>query len=228
VFLDVQVDSSPILMLLWIHANKIFFCFKNHTSEAIGSIQCLLSHLHASVITAIDSCLSFHSRDVLKNAHCCPSGHRFCLACITQHLNMSGGVGQCPNDRGHLTLQSLQVVLNISGFVDNLLVRCSTTLETEGDENEVGGCEWTGPLGNLSVHIRDQCQFHIVSCPLVGCDTQIRRQELVEHLAQCPHRLVSCQHCQVRLQFANIAIHERQCPHSIQTCPYSCGAHLVR
>jgi hypothetical protein len=29
------------------YANEIIFCFKNHSSEAIGSIQCLLSHLHS-------------------------------------------------------------------------------------------------------------------------------------------------------------------------------------
>lgn len=168
------------------------------------------------------------SQDLLKDPKSCPDGHCFCSGCVGQLLDMNQGSAPCPNDRRPLTRQSLRPVLNISGLVENLQVRCSTT---EGNAVEEGrpSCDWTGPLGRLGLHLRDECQFEMAPCPNVGCGTRVRRQRLEEHQAQFSHRLVPCQHCQNVLQFANMTMHsERECPALVLVCPYVCGDRIER
>ncbi|KXJ08601.1 TNF receptor-associated factor family protein [Exaiptasia diaphana] len=131
-------------------------------------------------------------------------------------------------DRRRLNDLSLRPVLSLSGFIGNLLIRCSTNEENALAEGRPQ-CEWTGAVGTLTNHIRDQCQFVLVLCPIDNCNTRVRRQNLVEHQAQCPHRLVPCQNCQDLLQFADMTMHLRhECPSADLACPYRCGATMER
>eukprot|EP00959_Pyramimonas_sp_CCMP1952_P377834 7914545-Pyramimonas_sp.AAC.2 len=41
-------------------------------------------------------------------------------------------------------------------------------------EEEPQGCQWVGKLENLDRHLRDECEYTLVSCPHTGCDYKVR------------------------------------------------------
>ncbi|XP_057315324.1 TNF receptor-associated factor 4-like isoform X2 [Hydractinia symbiolongicarpus] len=61
-------------------------------------------------------------------------------------------------------------------MVLNLKVRCS---------NVAKGCIWVNDLRDLKPHLDGDCDYTIVTCQNEGCDKQIQRNALQQHVIQC-------------------------------------------
>jgi hypothetical protein len=153
--------------------------------------------------------------DVLRKPVQCASGHSFCQRCITRVLVLrSEGQRVCPVCR--VTLSATHLVVNraVEGVIEDLVLRCPTTLDPDSnpdsnldsnpdsnlcplatpsdeDDGEVSAflelepsCEWTGPLHACRAHLL-QCSHARVRCELPHCRREIKRRLLPTHIASC-------------------------------------------
>ena len=61
---------------------------------------------------------------------------------------------------------------------------------------DTAGCGWRGVVGELTAHLRSDCQFEPVPCPNTGCTETRARRRIAEHAdGLCPFRLVACRFC---------------------------------
>ncbi len=123
--------------------------------------------------------------EVLRNPRTCQNKeHPFCLACISQHLQISH---TCPECREHLTPETLK---NPSRFLKNDL----SELKIKCGYNE-RGCPGYVLLGNLQRHV-DRCGFAPVPCENEGCGMEINRRDKEIHERElCQFRIAKCHDC---------------------------------
>ena len=86
-------------------------------------------------------------------------------------------------------------------------------------------CKWTGKYDELSRHMK-QCDYEIVACVNEGCDSEILRYELAEHLQVCLHRSKKCNHCADVVKVVAMPRHLLQCPKVVVSC--ECGFECLR
>ena len=120
-------------------------------------------------------------------ATCC--GYSFCHSCIQR---IKTGNKQCPtcNEKDFPDFPNKGLKRSLYA----IQVRCS---------HQRGGCEWTGGLGQLDLHLNteptkekqlDGCQFAEIDC--LYCDEKIQRQHIQAHqTVHCSKRPFSCVHC---------------------------------
>ena len=57
------------------------------------------------------------------------------------------------------------------------------------------------------------CKMKILPCPNDGCDTEIQRQQVSEHISKCPHTVIPCKYkgigCDTELKREDMAAHEQ-------------------
>ena len=98
-------------------------------------------------------------------------GHLFCGRCIQETKT-------CPTDRGKFTPTPDQFNKR---RVCNFKVKCP---------NEQRGCQWQGNLGDAEKHTNVNCDYQFVVCSIDGCNVEIERRCLVEHMHnECPERM---------------------------------------
>lgn len=107
--------------------------------------------------------------------------------------------------------------------IKDLEIKCS---------NLSHGCDWTGPLTNLTSHLNSEsdkgCLFEIVSCPL-NCGEMYERRLTTEHVrSACNLRDVSCEHCGEAFKEYLLDDHISQCGHAPVDCPQSCDHKVQR
>ena len=92
--------------------------------------------------------------------------------------------------------------------------------------NKKKGCKWIGELNDIAGHYEnsDGCQFEAVNCPN-DCGKKLQRKNLTTHAeTTCPHRKISCQHCQEAGVFQFIkGDHKNECQKYPVRCPNKCG-----
>ena len=151
--------------------------------------------------------------DVMSQPVQCSSGHCFCKSCILTVLKQQK---LCPICR--VALLESQLVINraVEGVIQELLLRCPTTIDNEGDEDKTGvseksdgevvsfeepvkRCKWKGHLHSCKTHLAE-CPLARVQCPLPHCGLYFRRQELFDHTLSCGTSPALFYHlyCQVR------------------------------
>lgn len=118
---------------------------------------------------------------LLRNPVADSCGHLFCKACITQSKRAKD---TCPIS--NMPLNLTPTIHAIRDFIGELPVECI---------NQSNGCQWTGTIEKLEIHLSNECPFKIVPCPAGGCQEKIRKNELQNHLNQCDFRLYRCMNC---------------------------------
>ena len=123
--------------------------------------------------------------EVLRIPRTCQNKeHPFCLACISEHLQLSH---TCPECREHLTPETLK---DPSRFLKNDL----SELKIKCDYNE-RGCPGYVLLENLQHHV-DRCGFAPVVCGNEGCGTELNKRDKETHERDlCLFRVAKCHDC---------------------------------
>ena len=84
-------------------------------------------------------------------------------------------------------------------------------------------CDERIPYCKKPYHLRHQCKYRKVSCPLrcLALVTYISVQNHVKSV--CPLRPVKCKWCEVEIKFIDSAHHEKTCPKRGVECSAGCG-----
>lgn len=95
---------------------------------------------------------------------------------------------------------------------------------------DTAGCGWRGVVGELTGHLRSDCQFEPVPCPNAGCTETRARRRIAEHAdGLCPFRLVACRFCAGAFVQKTLSEHEDECPQYVTACPNEgCGQVITR
>ena len=139
-------------------------------------------------------------------------GHLFCGKCIE-------GIQQCPVDRESFTTTPDHFN---NRRVRNFKVNCS---------NKEKGCKWQGDLGDADKHKNTSCNFAIVVCTNDGCDLEMERRRLDNHLSKsCSQRRHKCPYCSHQDTYQEVfTTHFTKCEEMPLPCPGGCGKRkLVR
>lgn len=88
--------------------------------------------------------------------------------------------------------------------------------------NADAGCNWTGPVNTLQVHLQ-QCKSRLEICPN-GCSEKIANSQADKHISEeCPYRKVVCEHCNRQITFIRKEEHFDACPQFPVRCPNNCS-----
>ena len=105
---------------------------------------------------------------------------------------------------------------------DNNEVKCFTRKEV--DDHLQNDCpkreyECQSKCGEMSTYayiteVHDKtCKMKILPCSNDGCDTEIQRQQIGEHVSKCPHTVISCKYkgigCDTELKRKDMTAHEQ-------------------
>lgn len=158
----------------------------------------------------------------------CPTqGHTFCRHCILKHMDRSK---TCPTCREPLMEEALVPNRVISSVIEDAEVQCLSNMSTKvnlmNDLRNViynrNYCDWSGPLKKFASHHDNECQFTIVDCPHVGCDTIWLRSCFPGHMKNCLHRLIACKWCNLRKKVDLLDAHLLTCHKRPVPCPNGC------
>jgi hypothetical protein len=194
---------------------------KNKKHKLLGGCDCaFIEELPKYLQTVCSICLC-----VLKDPYlvdCC--GISFCQSCIKPVKDNGKPCPVCnvnfitciPDKRLQRTLNGMKVYCSNKGL----------------------GCEWTGKLGSLSLHlntetkISDQevsCMFTSLECAFCGKD--FLRKDLGDHKSnKCPKRSYSCDYCNGYESTCEDVTtnHWPVCPSCPVPCPNQCGVYPER
>ena len=178
--------------------------------------------------------------NVLHEPRSCQQGHTFCRRCIVEWL---GQKEECPVGREPLREANLTNVRPLEGIVSRLQVRCEHATAGNDEDTPAAkrsrrsslpatpvqrpGCGWTGKLSEREAHLRDDCQFAPVACPLDGCGEEVPRHALGAHTAACKYRLVACSFCRGMYAKHELKKHKRRCDEAEVDCE-GCGERFKR
>ena len=149
---------------------------------------------------------------------CC--GNSFCCSCIQR---IKADNKPCPTCNAEKISDFTDVRLKRSLY--SFKVRCS---------HQKDGCEWTGELGQLDVHLNKDpppekqltgCQFVKIDC--LYCEEKQRRQYIQVHQKEhCMKRPFSCEYCHDYESNFDDVIHNHWpvCGFHPVRCPNECGS----
>ena len=152
---------------------------------------------------------------------CC--GNSFCHSCIERIKADNKPCPNCNSKFSEFPDKRLQISVSL------IQTRCS---------HQKDGCEWTGEVGQLDVHLNkdpppekqlDGCQFADIKC--LYCEEKKQRQHVQVHQnEQCTKRPFSCEYCkEYKSHHDNIIYnHWPVCGSHPVRCPNECGLFLQR
>ncbi|KAM7436802.1 hypothetical protein ABFA07_013447 [Porites harrisoni] len=149
-------------------------------------------------------------------------GHRFCKACLEEHLRRQEVQNQpctCPADREGLNRDQPDV------FPDKATARkiLSMVIKCPSD-----GCSWTGELRNKEANL-EACTFKMVACTKEHCLEQVKRKDLEQHVTiTCAWRIIECEYCEEPHPKRHLQVHLENCSKIPLTCSNSCGKLIPR
>lgn len=155
--------------------------------------------------------------DIPHLTDCC--GQHYCQYCLSRWTKTPNG-HSCPycRDKNFNHMHDK----HFDRSIKELKIRCI---------NLTHGCNWTGPLMNLTFHLTSEsdkgCKFQVVDCPL-QCGEMYERRYTAAHVrCGCKLRGVSCEHCGDTFKEYLLDQHFSVCDHAPVDCPESCG-HKIR
>ena len=152
---------------------------------------------------------------VFRDPHltsCC--GNHYCQTCINLIQVESKPCPLCQQVDFNSMLDK-----GICRKVNELHVQCLNVQE---------GCQWTGELKSVQVHIDSQCEFVQVRCSL--CLIFVLKTYLAEHKSiACPKRNISCEDCGYQSTWEVVTSgHRSVCPNRTLPCPNKCSIGNVK
>ena len=149
------------------------------------------------------------ARDISIAVYC---GQHYCKACISHYCETSKPCPGCGQD-GFSTVPHVRYRKSI------LALRVSCLMKDRG-------CDWTGELHGLNVHLdntSNNCQYVDVECPN-HCHQVLQRHEVSAHLKNtCPKREYKCGYCGFVGSYDVVCNeHYSVCDSYPLTCPNSC------
>jgi hypothetical protein len=180
-------------------------------------------HYNVSALQIIDKpddellCTICH--DVLTVPMSCSEGHAFCQSCVTVWLEQQR---TCPTCKIAISMKSLTRVRTLEKVIEKLQVHCPhgnvVAMDAESKKRKLppsdsdDRCPWKGQYKELQDHLSLSCDYATVLCSNEGCDASgLVRRSLTEHLQQCPHRKVECEHCKMDVKCNDLKKHIAEC-----------------
>ena len=165
-------------------------------------------------------------------AVCC--GQHFCESCLNKWFKRQAKES-CPHCRAEGGGFHHVINKGLRSEINELKIKCS---------NRSKGCEWTGELGQLTVHLESEkgCGFVVVACPN-KCQPKsvLLRKDLDKHLKyKCYLRQFQCKYCGHKDTYENITgvrstsrivllvCHYSLCPEFPLACPNKCGTNNIK
>jgi len=196
------------LKLLWDHVTAMA---QNTCWSAVHFVDTLLRDFSCPI------CLEVLQDPFLTE--CC--GHHFCNVCIRSVLQHSS---ECPACKA----QPVYGIVDkrFKRELDDARVYCSMRSQ---------GCEWTGPLSELTAHLsygqlNGPCQFVTVSCSRKNCSHTSTRHKMKKHIkSACKHRPFTCPYCKYSGVYVEVtSSHYQSCPQFPVMCPNNCAPHKIK
>ncbi|XP_070532815.1 TNF receptor-associated factor 2-like [Ptychodera flava] len=149
-------------------------------------------------------------------------GHRYCGSCVQDIISQPGlhsciVCGDEHKDDPDCLITSEQI------FPDNAIKR---ELRVHNVKCINNGCTWTGMFKDYEEHV-SVCPHGIIVCIKSGCNDQILRGDLAQHLEhECLMRVVQCQFCHEEITFKELKAHHEKCPRFLISCEF-CGKNNI-
>ena len=94
--------------------------------------------------------------------------------------------------------------------IDNATDQLAEEVAAKKDGAPVSFCAWEGSYGDLATHLKKDCQFHKILCPL-GCGAEVRRACMGEHkTTACPRFFEDCTICGLRVRAPDMTKHREE------------------
>lgn len=145
-------------------------------------------------------------------------GHRFCDSCMAALL--SAASPKCTACQ--------EVIVKDKVFKDNCCRREILALHIHC-RNEARGCVEQLTLGQLLVHLKNDCQFEELACVRADCKEKVLRKDLRDHVGRtCEYREATCAHCKSQVPRIKLQKHEdTECPCVVVSCPHKCSVQAL-
>ena len=170
------------------------FTYKEREYSYIGDHEQELEDFKCAI------CLSVLDRPLQTSC-----SHLFCADCINEIPD------NCPTCRGNFTSTPDGFVARKIG---DIKVKCP---------NEGRGCLWTGTLRESEDHLGNRCDYEDVQCK--HCDHRGDRKEVNSlHPTWCEEFPLHCPNqpgCQANLKRATVEDHLEQCPEQLLACKFA-------
>jgi hypothetical protein len=142
--------------------------------------------------------------------------HNFCYRCIKQTKKCT--ICRCEIDQSNLIINQF-----VKNSISLLQVKCQSTFGPKS-------CEWTGPLDNLSKHVKTECMQGMMKCPNAKCGLNKIKRDIEYHLAkQCDYREINCKGCSIPMIQNDLDHHrEVECPETVVFCTNRCADFEIR
>ncbi|XP_036162247.1 TNF receptor-associated factor 3 isoform X2 [Myotis myotis] len=150
---------------------------------------------------------------VLCNPKQTECGHRFCDSCMATVLGSASP--KCTACQESIVKDKV--------FKDNCCKREILALQIHC-RNVGRGCAEQLALGQLLVHLRNDCQFEELPCVRADCKERVLRKDLRDHVEKaCKYREATCSHCKSQVPMITLQKHEdTDCPCVVVSCPHKC------
>ena len=90
------------------------------------------------------------------------------------------------------------------------------------------GCEWNGTIAEIYAHLYSECSELIMRC-VKRCGVIMGRAKLSNHyINECQNRIISCEHCRIKIQYKMLENHYSTCIELPLLCPNECLRNLIR
>ncbi|XP_036284915.1 TNF receptor-associated factor 3 isoform X3 [Pipistrellus kuhlii] len=133
---------------------------------------------------------------VLCNPKQTECGHRFCDSCMASLLGSASP--KCTACQ--------ESILKDKVFRDNCCKREILALQVHC-RNDGRGCAEQLALGQLLVHLRNDCQFEELPCERADCKDRVLRKDLRDHVEKtCKYREATCSHCRSQVPMITLQV----------------------
>ncbi|XP_036162250.1 TNF receptor-associated factor 3 isoform X4 [Myotis myotis] len=133
---------------------------------------------------------------VLCNPKQTECGHRFCDSCMATVLGSASP--KCTACQESIVKDKV--------FKDNCCKREILALQIHC-RNVGRGCAEQLALGQLLVHLRNDCQFEELPCVRADCKERVLRKDLRDHVEKaCKYREATCSHCKSQVPMITLQV----------------------
>ena len=149
-------------------------------------------------------------QEISSNPHQTACGHLFCGECINKSSNDNKELSVCPTCRDANYNPRPDEFTN--KMIKGLTVKCPESKQ---------GCNWQGPLGDVSDHTPKKCSYRVVLCEHCGHKV-VPGTPVTSHLMVCAELPISCPgNCGDSIQRKRIPDHLSRCPNVLVPCKYA-------